>query len=323
MNTDIEIVTGALAEFDRVDSGLASLSATYASVVFDVATSKGMDAAKAARAAIREPRYQVEKVRKGAKAPLLAIGKKIDSEAARITARLLELEDPIDLQIKTEESRKEAERQAKIEAERLRVANIQERIAEIRGAVTAAANSPSALILEHRGDIERMTIDESFAELQASAEAAKAETMAALDDLHAKALAREEESRRIVAERAELERLRREDAERQAAAEAERRREQAEIDAHNAAERARIAEEDRAARAAREAEAAAHREVMAAEQARLAAERAEIERQRAPVPPPPMQPPTSDEIVAVLAAHYGVSLAVVRVWLRSFPEFDA
>ena len=323
MNTDIEIVTGALAEFDRVDSGLASLSATYASVVFDVATSKGMDAAKAARAAIREPRYQVEKVRKGAKAPLLAIGKKIDSEAARITARLLELEDPIDLQIKTEESRKEAERQAKIEAERLRVANIQERIAEIRGAVTAAANSPSALILEHRGDIERMTIDESFAELQASAEAAKAETMAALDDLHAKALAREEESRRIVAERAELERLRREDAERQAAAEAERRREQAEIDAHNAAERARLAEEDRAARAAREAEAAAHREVMAAEQARLAAERAEIERQRAPVPPPPMQPPTSDEIVAVLAAHYGVSLAVVRVWLRSFPEFDA
>lgn len=323
MNTDIEIVTGALAEFDRVDSGLAGLSATYANVVFDVATGKGMDAAKAARAAIREPRYQVEKVRKGAKAPLLAIGKQIDSEAARITARLLEIEDPIDLQIKTEEARKEAERQAKIEAERLRVANIQERITEIRGAVTAAANSPSATILEHRGDIERMAVDESFAEFQASAESAKAETLVALDDLHAKALAREEESRRIAAEREELERLRREDADRQAAAEAERRREQAEIDARNAAERARIAEEDRAARAAREAEAAAHREAMAAEQARLAAERAEIERQRAPIAPPPMQPPTSDEIVAVLAAHYGVNAAVVVTWLRSFPEFSA
>jgi cation transport ATPase len=82
-----------------------------------------MEAAKAARAEIREPRFAVEKVRKAAKAPLLAIGRRIDAEAVRITEAILAIEEPIDGQIKAEEARKVAEREAKraAEVERLRL----------------------------------------------------------------------------------------------------------------------------------------------------------------------------------------------------------
>ena len=109
MSTNIEKVSGALAEFSRVEAGIAALTKAYAGVVYDVTTTEGMGAAREARRIIREPRYEVEKVRKDAKAPLLALGKEIDAEAKRITAALLAIEEPIDQQIAAEEARKEAE----------------------------------------------------------------------------------------------------------------------------------------------------------------------------------------------------------------------
>lgn len=112
MSTELTEVTKAVAEFDRVALGLASLREKYGSVVYDVATTAGMTDAKAARLAIREPRYEIERIRKAAKAPILALGKKLDSEAAQITGELEKLEAPIDGAIKAEEERKEREKNA-------------------------------------------------------------------------------------------------------------------------------------------------------------------------------------------------------------------
>ncbi len=109
MNTDLQIIERALVEFSAVEAGLAVLRNDYANVVYDVATTAGMNDAKAARVALREPRYEIERIRKSAKAPLLALGKKLDSDAARITAEIEKLEGPIDAQIKAEEGRKEAD----------------------------------------------------------------------------------------------------------------------------------------------------------------------------------------------------------------------
>lgn len=95
-NTNIDKVTGALADFNRVEAGLAALTKQYAGVVYDVTTTEGIEAARVARRAIREPRYEVEKVRKDAKAPLLALGRQIDDEAKRITSALLKIETPFD-----------------------------------------------------------------------------------------------------------------------------------------------------------------------------------------------------------------------------------
>ena len=84
MSTAVVEVQNAVAEFDKVAAGLAELKGKYAGVVFDVTTTKGMDEAKAARAAIREPRYEIERVRKAAKAPILKLGKELDDRAKAI-----------------------------------------------------------------------------------------------------------------------------------------------------------------------------------------------------------------------------------------------
>lgn len=292
MSTELDQVTMAVTAINKVEAGLAALREQYAGVVFGVDTTEGMEAAKEARRAVREPRLDVERIRKAAKAPLLALGKRLDSEAARITAELEKIEDPIHLQIKHEEDRKEAEKQARIAAELARVAAIQERIEELRGCQTLTPTSGSKLISEHISDLERIPVDDSFAEFRPRAEDAKVAGLARLTALLATALAFEAEQDRIRLERAELARLRAEQAERDRLA----REEQARKDAEAAAERARleaVAKAERDAEAARQAEAnRIERERIAEEDKRLAAQRAadlaiarahaqEIEKERA------------------------------------------
>lgn len=337
MSTELTEVTKAVAEFDRVALGLAELRKQYGGVVYDVTTTAGISDARAARAAIREPRYEIERIRKAAKAPILALGKKLDTEAARITSELLTLESPIDGAIKAEEERKERERLAKIAAEEARVAALQERVAYLRGNQTLTASSGSELIAGHISDLEGEPVDDSLQEFQQQGTEAKTAGLARLRALHAAAVAHETEQERIKAEREELARLRKAEDERQAA------------------ERARLAEEERVAKAARDAEAAEQAKTLrkqreeqdaenariraeqAAEAKRLADERAELARQQeeirkaqeppqAPPPPPPapvsrrgvaVPVPAATEMVAVLAKHYRASPDTIIDWLRS------
>jgi len=208
MNTDLQIIERALVEFSAVEAGLAVLRNDYGNVVYDVATTAGMNDAKAARLALREPRYEIERIRKSAKAPLLALGKKLDADAARITAEIEKIEGPIDQQIKAEEARKEAEKQAKIEAEQKRIADIHERIEELRGCQMLTVASGSALIAGHISDLESLVVDDQFEEFRQNAEDAKAAGLARLTALHAAAVAHEQEQERIKAARIELDRLR-------------------------------------------------------------------------------------------------------------------
>ena len=332
MSTELTEVSKAVAEFDRVGTGLAELRKQYGNVVYDVTTAAGMSEAKAARAAIREPRYEIERIRKAAKAPILALGKKLDSEAARITGELEKLEKPIDNAIKAEEERKEAEKEARIQAEMKRVTDLQERVAELRGCPNLSASSGSDLIAGHISDLEALPIDESLQEYQQQGADAKAAGLQRLRDLHAAALAHEAEQERIKAEREELARLRKAEEERQAA------------------ERARLAEEERVARAAREAEARkqaeeirkqreeqeaaarAEREKNAAEERRLREERAEFQRQQDEARKAreaeereraelariaALKRPDDAELVEVLANHYRAPIETVIGWLAA------
>lgn len=234
----LEVVSTALAEIDTVSAGVAELRKKYFGVVFDVLTPKGLAEARAARSAVREPRYQVENVRKAAKRPILELGRKLDTEAERITGLLREIEDPIDEQITAEEERKERERLAAIEAEQKRVADIQARINnDIRATVTAAAGRSSSEIATILADAEKLVIDDSFQEFQSVAEEARDAAVGRLRSMHTAAVALEQEQERIRVEREELARLR--------AAEQERQ----------AAERARIQDEERKAREKRETDA--------------------------------------------------------------------
>lgn len=310
VKNSIETVQTAIVEFDKIAAGLAALEAAHPKdIACDVRSSAGMKQAIAGRAAWREPRIAVEKARKAAKAPVLALGREIDAFAKSLEAKLLTGEEHYDEQIKAEEARREQERQRKIEAERHRVAEIQERIDAIKAFPVRAAGKSSIVVEALIGDLVAAEADDTFAEFRPAAERAHAESLAALREMYGAALVHEDDARRLRAEREALEQQRREDEARRAEEDriareqheaevarvkAAREAEEACIRAEREAEEARMAEaraaqeaELRAQREAEEARAAEQRRIdaerQAAEDARLAAERAEIERQRAEV----------------------------------------
>ena len=336
-NNEMELIGTALQNFDRVSAGLALLERNYKGMLYDVETPMGMEHAKAARAAIRDPRYEVERVRKSAKAPILALGKRLDAEATRITNALLVLETPIDEQIKAEEDRKEREKLAKAAAEAARVAEIQRRIDAIRMWPASAAGQPSSLVLTMVASANEYRIETAvFAEKSEEAAAALEASKYALAGILSERQTHEAEQARVVAERAELAQLRAEQEERDKAS----RLAQAQADADAkivrdaelkvqrdrlAAERAendRIASERRLELDRQETEA---RKVREAENARLAAERVDLARQQealriANLPKPKakkaVQNPGRDAISEVLAEHYSVHAVTVRQWLK-------
>jgi colicin import membrane protein len=214
-NNEMELIGTALTNFDRVSAGLALLEKNYKGVLYEVDTPMGMAHAKAARKAIRDPRYEVEKIRKDIKAPLLALGRRVDATAAQITNALLELENPIHEQIKFEEDRIEQEKIAIANAEAARLAQIQAFIEGFRQWPIQAAGKSSALVnqmLQTASDYE--ITEDVFQEHTATAKSVLMASLAALQGIYQERLNHEAEQARIIAERAELARLREESAER-------------------------------------------------------------------------------------------------------------
>src|SRR5574337_1227128 len=205
---------------------------------------------------------------------------------------------------------REAEKQARIQAEEARVAKHRANIDAIRDtalhAATMGTDGIQGLIVE----IEQYDVSEAvFEEFATGARVVRDDTLATLRQLHTAALAREAEAARLRAEREELERLRAEQEAREAeerariaaAQQAERDRlaaERAERERLEAEERARVAEAQRIEaerlaeerrkfeeeqRMVREQQAEIERHAAAAraaEEAKIAAERAEIKRQQ-------------------------------------------
>ena len=311
---DIPTVVTEIAEYSQTAAALSDLRHRFLGVAFNVSTTKGMDEAKKARQEVKGYRTALENKRKEIKAPALERCRLSDDEAKTITAALLEIEEPIDQQIKAEEARKEAEKAAKAEAERQRVAAIRTQIDTIKNHAAFAVGKSADAILKILSGVEGFEIGEDFQEFKPEAEQAKAETLDKIKALHEAQVQHESEQARIAAERAELTRLRAEAEAREreaAAARAEQERKDREARAEQerkdreareavereqaaklAAERAAHEAELRKQREAQEAELKAQREAQAkadaearaareAEEKRLAAERAEIARQQA------------------------------------------
>lgn len=280
-NASLALVQNTLKQYDRVEAGLADLETKYKDVVFAVTTTKGMEEAKAARRAIREPRYAVDKAADAAKAPLNALKKEIDNRKTAITNRLVELETPIHAQIKAEEDRLEAIKEAEKKAKAETAARIQAAIDGIRGLAVTAATSVAPRIADMRKVLEDMEISvETYGDRAGEAMQTKLQVLETLDSLHASAVAREEADAKAAAARAELDRLRQEQAERERLANEQRQAEERE-----AAEK--LAEENRQAQAKLDKERAEfqrlQQEAQAAQQAaekKLQAEREALEADR-------------------------------------------
>ncbi|MEK7945754.1 hypothetical protein WKR98_13440 [Pigmentiphaga sp. YJ18] len=281
MNTPNEATTVEVLDPERFlvaykpyKAAIAELTQKYQGVQFDVETTKGLEAAKAARREILEPVYATEKLRKQLKAPALEFAKRIDGDAKEIDTALRKLADPIEAQIKAREAAIEAEKEAKRLAEVRRQEELTRKISGIRQTVAEAAGQPSTYIAQIISDLALWGTEvslEIFGDRTGEAQLALDETRRRLADMKAQAEEREAEAarleaerkaeaERLAAERAELERLRAEQAERDRAA-----REQREAEEKAAAQ----------ARAAEEAKLQAEREALAAE--RRAAEQRQAE----------------------------------------------
>lgn len=207
-----------LVEYSRTEAALAALREKYSGAQFDLTTTAGDKAARAARLDLKTLRTSLEAKRKELKAPAVEFGRKIDDEAKRITAEIVALEDPIDAQIKADEKRRDDER---IERERIiaeRAAGFRAKIDAIRACVAKSQGLPSERISNGIAQIEAMSVDaQTWAEFADEAAQAKSMTLAAMLNLRDSAKAREEEAARVEAQRLENERIA---AEQRAAAEA-------------------------------------------------------------------------------------------------------
>ena len=233
-----ETLNSGLREIDEVSTGLADLAKKYESTVYPVNTTEGMDQAKKARAEIREVRYDIERKRKEIKSKLAQAGKQIEARAGEITLALMKLEVPIDQQIKAEEARKEAERQAKIEAERQRQQAIRAQLDAIMQMPASTPRTIEALSAAIE-TLDSMTPTEAvFQEFLEQAISLREKALETLRKAHSEEVAAEERRAQFERERAELEEERkrlsaeREEEERRAAARAEQER----IDAMRAEE---------------------------------------------------------------------------------------
>lgn len=280
MNTEI-------AEYSPTAAALAELRQKYENAVFEVSTPNGMALAIAARRACREPRIAVEKLRKEIKQPALDRCRLIDSEAKELIEQLVALEDRIDKQIKAEEQRKADEKTERERIERERVEALYRRVVLIREQPTRYVGKPATEIAAKIAALSGVEIGADYAELQGDAHAAKAEAIATLTEMHAKAQEQEREAERLRVERAELEAQRKaqeEQAERDRAELAKLRAEaaarQAAINAELDRKIAEEAERAAAVRAEHDARIAAEEAKRVEEEAELARQRAEIEEQR-------------------------------------------
>lgn len=200
-------MTTSIQEYSVTEAALSLLAEHYKGVLYDVTTPRGMADAKQGRAELRGYRVALEKTRVEIKAPALKRTQEIDSEARRITAALLVLEEPIDSQIKSEENKKENERLAKEKAETDRIEAEQRalRVAE------------EARMATERAEIARRQAEIAAAE-KASREKIEAEERAARQR-------REDEERKARLEREQADRAARqtrEEADRKAREQLER-----------------------------------------------------------------------------------------------------
>lgn len=229
--------------YDVTDAAIAEIAETYKNA--DASTTKGYGVVVKGIATTRELRVAVEKKRKDLKRDALDYGRRVDGEAKRITAALMEIEQPLKLLKGAVDDEKEL---VKREAEEARLAEERAK-AEAERAAKEAALKAEREVEEARLAEERKNLEAERAKLDEERKAREAEEserqrkQEAADTERMKKIAEEE---RILAER------------------------KAETEKAEAEQRAR--EEERAEAARKEREKAEHEARMAEiEKRRLAA----------------------------------------------------
>jgi hypothetical protein len=267
--------------FEPFAKRLADAKTLAAAAEFDVTTTAGMAVAVKHRATFREIRVASEKARKERKAPILEIGKLLDTRQKEIEAEIEPFESRFDAAIKAEEKRKDDEKIAKAIAESARITAIKNRIeAFMLDAVGAIAGTAAEIDAYATRLSETVISLDEFFEYVGEAQVKRDNTVKWLRERQHHALVQEAEAARIAAEREAIERQRAELAEQERKAAAAR----AEQEAKDRAERERVEAEQRAAqeKAAAElrAQQEAHAKLVREQQAEIARQQAALDAER-------------------------------------------
>lgn len=220
MSTDNNTVEPSTAEvarksnivaFSKTLQDLAMLRQKYDGVVFDMTKTEANKAARAGRAACVAARSALEVARKAEKADIVARGKEIDGDARAIETEVLRVESQLVQQITADEKRRDDEKAKRVEAEKLRVANIKGMIATYSMQPLACVGKPTQFIRDTLDDIHRgVVIDASYQEFQDEAKLALTVTIDKLMDMLATKVGEEAAAKAVAAEREALARQREE-----------------------------------------------------------------------------------------------------------------
>lgn len=252
-----------IVELTETEKGLIQLRAELGGVQFDVTTTAGDKAARAARQRCVSLRTGADSVYEDWNKPMLAKQRDMRARVVAIKDAVLEVERPIDAQIKAQEAVKAAEKAERDRIEAQRVAEAQAKIDAINAYPVRAATADAAGIQDLHDELSGIEPSiEVYGNRAGEAIQARDKALSTLASLHVAAVAREEAAR-VLAEQQE--------ALRQAqAAQAERERVAA----------AALAEQERVARETREAEDAriAQQRQAEADAARAKQEKEDAER---------------------------------------------
>ena len=251
-------------QFRKQDEVIADIREKYTGMTV---AKDGFKNVKAARIEVKNLRCSVENLRKELKADVIERGKIIDEEATRLKALLIPIEADLEKEELAEEERKAAAARAKVEAEEKK---LQDRIDQI----AALGTMPDLKTVKAMDD---EFFDHYVRDLKVQAEHARLKAEEAARIQAEKEAAEQAERDRVAALHAEE--MRRQ-AEELAIRERELQAERAKIEAEvKEAERAR-AEMLRIEQEARDKAEAERQAVIAAENAKLAEQRAELARQQ-------------------------------------------
>lgn len=214
MNTSIAVI-----DYNVTDTAIAELRTRFTGLT--VASNKEREIVQKSITEVVKLRTSIEKRRKELKADALEYGRKVDTEAKRVTALLEEIEAPL-LQVR---DAYDAE-QEKIKAEKVRIEK--ERVDNILANIDAIKILPLQMVGKTLFEINTFIGDKeeefsadnfNYQEFLGEAVAAKADALAKLEEIanerekfevqkaaeEKKRIEAEEENKRLVAERAKLE----------------------------------------------------------------------------------------------------------------------
>jgi len=204
--TDKEIVNineTELIKFNVTDKTISDLKEKYKDL-----TTQGPDGYAIVKAAIKDVssiRINLEKFRVEKKAPLLAAEKYLDKEAKRITALLVEIEDPLKLMKKRVDDVEAQIKREREEKEAKRIADIEELIESLKFEPIPLIAYDTARLDSLRMDFMTKIggINERYGEFADKAETVGRESIELIDKMHERAEQREAEKVELANQKAE------------------------------------------------------------------------------------------------------------------------